>query len=151
MISCIPANSNDVAIWHVVHTDGDQEDLDDVEVQAGIQALADSVLATETAAPAEQELPCLLGSADLKEDVFSAEMVEVLRVSLQSAQHLVELRTEIFRSLGNELLGRGVYIIDTASDGNCQFRSLKLVLSAVAENQPSTTQEVRDLIADYIR
>lgn len=38
-----------------------------------------------------------------------------------------------------------------ASDGNYQFKTLKLVLSEVVENPPSTTQEVRNLIVGYLR
>lgn len=33
VVAWLPAGPDGVALWHVAHTDGDEEDLDEVEVQ----------------------------------------------------------------------------------------------------------------------
>ena len=46
---------NQNAIWHVVHADKDEEDLDQEEMEAGIQALSISTKVEENSAPAEMD------------------------------------------------------------------------------------------------
>ena len=124
----------DPALWHVKHDDGDEEDLDEKEIEAGIQALADNTPA----------------SAKLDAGFSSAEMKEAMRSSLHKARQAAEKQRERYQLLGDKLLLIGLYIIDVAGDGSCQFEALRVELNRLNKNPPSTAQDVRVRIVQYM-
>ena len=54
----IGLNQNE--IWHVVHADNDEEDLDQAEMEEGIRALEISTEVEEGPAPTEMDEACSL-------------------------------------------------------------------------------------------
>ena len=130
--------------------DGDEEDLDEKEMEADIQAMADNTPVTEVAAPAEMDATYPPASAELDAGFSSAEMKEAMRSSLHKARQVAKKQKERYQLLGDKLLLIGLYITDVAGDGSCQFEALRVELNRLNKNPPSTAQDVRVRIVQYM-
>ena len=72
-------------------------------------------------------------------------------MSANEARQATEEQRKRYQLLGDKLLSIGLYIIDVAGDGSCQFEALRVELNRLNKNPPSTAQDVRVRIVQYMQ
>ena len=65
-------------------------------------------------------------------------------------QKMTEFKLKRHKLLGDELDPLGLYIIDVLSDGSCQFAALVVGLATLVDHPPSSDQELRNRIVNYL-
>ena len=65
-------------------------------------------------------------------------------------QQITEFKLNRHKLLGDELDPLGLYTTDVPNDGSCQFAALVVGLATLVEHPPSSDQELRNQIADYL-